>query len=100
MSEFYFIVKDGKYLTAGAKYTDNVNLAYLYKNKDEAEYIAGKTEGVVLVKKSRKWVVVKDDMYLSTNNKFIKDIKKAYIFNKSTAEQYARELKGAAVESL
>ena len=100
MSEFYFIVKDGKYLTSGAKYTDNVNLAYLYKNKDEAEHIASKIEGTVLAKKSRKWVVVKDNMYLSTNNEFIKDIKEAYIFNKSTAEQYARELKGAAVESL
>lgn len=36
MSDFYYINKDGKYLTAGAKFTDNFNLAYLYENRKEA----------------------------------------------------------------
>ena len=100
MGEFFYIIKENKYLTSGAKFTDNVNLAYLYDNKDEAECIARKTEGIVMARKPRKWIVVKDGMYLSNNGKFIEDIKEAYVFDKSTAEQYSRELKGEAVESL
>ncbi|NLW92622.1 MAG: hypothetical protein GXY34_13615 [Syntrophomonadaceae bacterium] len=100
MGGFFYIIKENKYLTSGAKFTDNVNLAYLYDNRDEAECIARKIEGIVMARRSRKWIIVKNGMYLSNNGRFIEDIKEAYIFDQSTAEQYARELKGEAVESL
>lgn len=100
MSNFWYILRDGKYLTAGAKFTDNFNLAYLYENKDQAEILAARVGGEVIARKSSKWVVVKDGMYLSNNNRFIKDINEAYFFNRRTSEQYARELKGDAVQVL
>lgn len=100
MSNFWYISKDGKYLTAGAKFTDNFDLAYLYENKKQAEILAARVGGDVMVRKSSKWVVVKDGMYLTKNNRFIKDINEAYFFNRSTSEQYARELKGNAVQVL
>lgn len=100
MSDFWYILKDGKYLTAGAKFTDNFNLAYLYENKEQAEILAARVGGEVMVYRRSKWVVVKDGMYLSNNNRFIKDINEAYLFDRKTSEQYARELKGNAVQVL
>lgn len=100
MSDFCYIIKDGKYLTSGAKFTDNINLAYLYDDQEKAEYIAKSVGGQVVVRKSKKWVVVKDGMYLSNNGRFVQDIKEAYFFNKSIADQYAQELKGNAVQVL
>ena len=100
MKEFFLIFKDGKYLTSREKFTDNFNLAYLFENKDDAEKIAQKMNGIVKVYKPGKWLVVKDGLYLGYNNKFVEDIKNAYVFHKITAQQYARELNGEAVETL
>jgi hypothetical protein len=101
MSDFWYIAKDGKYLTAEARFTDNFNLAYLYEDKEQAEFLAKKFDGEAIARKSRKWVVVKNGEYLSEKEKFVEDIDLAYSFNnKNIAEQYARELEGKAVQVL
>lgn len=100
MSEFWFIVREGKYFTRGTKFTDNFNLAYLYGSKEEAEDVANEIGGEIRAYKRQKWVVVKDNCYLSYGGKFVKDLNEAYLFSKSTANQYAQELKGQAVQVL
>jgi|LSQX01.2.fsa_nt_gb hypothetical protein len=99
-NNLWFITKDGKYITRGKKLTENFNMANLYDSIMQAEKIADEIGGEVIEYKRAKWVVVKDGMYLSNNKKYVTDIKKAYYFNKSTAEQYAQELKGSAVQVL
>lgn len=45
MKTYNVVMKDGKYLTAGMKFTTNENLAYVYATMEEAQQIAKQVGG-------------------------------------------------------